>query len=740
MQPFVLPEFYMPYPARLNPHLEGARDHSKAWAHTMDMIDVPQHGTVIWDEHDFDSHDYALLCAYTHPDAGATELDLITDWYVWVFYFDDHFLELFKRTGDIDSARGYLDRLALFMPVTGEIVETPENPVERGLEDLWNRTVPHRSEGWRRRFVESTRNLLDESLWELANINEGRVANPIEYIEMRRKVGGAPWSANLIEHSVHAEVPDAIAAARPMEVLRDCFADAVHLRNDLFSYQREVEDEGELSNGVLVFEKFLGCTTQEAADAVNDLLTSRLHQFEHTALTEVPALFDEHGVDPAGRAETFAYVKGLQDWQSGGHEWHLRSSRYMNEGALSKRDPELPGGPTGLGTSAARIFSSLVSTAPQRLRSFSHRPYEVVGPIEWPDLHLPFDLRLSSHLAGARENVVDWCRAMGILDGVVWDERKLRAIDLPLCAAGIHPDASAGELDLTSAWLAWGTYGDDYYPVVFGAPRNLPAAKVTTERFKLFLPLDDEPMPPPESPLEAGLADLWHRTAGPMDGEARVALRKSVVDMCESWLWELANQAENRIPDPIDYVEMRRKTFGSDLTMSLSRLSHGRLVPPELYRTRTIQAIEHSAMDYACLLNDVYSYRKEIQYEGELHNAVLVVRNFLDVGEQAAFDVVADLMAARLKEFEHAVDVGLPGLFEDYSPADEVRAALTAYADELKDWLAGILNWHENCARYTEEEIRRRPGVPEPARPVDFGPTGIGTEALRISAILPAVR
>jgi germacradienol/geosmin synthase len=37
-------------------------------------------------------------------------------------------------------------------------------------------------------------------LWELANINQNRVSNPIEYIEMRRKVGGAPWSADLVEH------------------------------------------------------------------------------------------------------------------------------------------------------------------------------------------------------------------------------------------------------------------------------------------------------------------------------------------------------------------------------------------------------------------------------------------------------------------------------------------------------------------------------------------------------------
>ncbi len=90
-------------------------------------------------------------------------------------------------------------------------------------------------------------------------------------------------------------MPAAVAGTRPLRVLMETFSDAVHLRNDLFSYQREVEDEGELSNGVLVLETFFGCTTQEAADLVNDVLTSRLHQFEHTAFTEVPAVALEQG-------------------------------------------------------------------------------------------------------------------------------------------------------------------------------------------------------------------------------------------------------------------------------------------------------------------------------------------------------------------------------------------------------------------------------------------------------------
>ena len=95
--------------------------------------------------------------------------------------------------------------------------------------------------------------------------------------------------------------------------------------------------------------------------------------------------------------------------------------------------------------------------------------------------------------------------------------------------------------------------------------------------------------------------------------------------MTSSWLWELANQAQNRIPDPVDYVEMRRMTFGSDLTMSLCRLAHGQQVPPEIYRSGPLRSLENAAADYACLLNDVFSYQKEIEYEGEVHNGVLVV-------------------------------------------------------------------------------------------------------------------
>ncbi|MDX8032861.1 germacradienol/geosmin synthase [Lentzea sp. BCCO 10_0856] len=724
MQPFQLPEFYTPYPARLNPNLERARVHTRAWAHEMDMIDVPQHGTVIWTDDDLESHDYALLCAYTHPDCDGETLDLITDWYVWVFYFDDHFVELYKRNPDIKGAQAYLDRLPLFMPVSGVITEEPTNPVEKGLADLWRRTVPSHSVDWRERFAYNTKHLLDESMWELHNISAKRLSNPIEYIEMRRKVGGAPWSANLVEHAVGLEVPAQIALSRPIGVLRDTFSDAVHLRNDLFSYEREVLDEGELSNSVLVFEKFLDLPTQEAAEAVNDLLTSRLHQFEHTAVTEVPILLDEHAIDPIGRAAVLGYAKGLQDWQAGGHEWHLRSSRYMNKGLVQADTP--------LGMSAANILGSYVKTMPQRLKQFAGTP-KIVEPYEVP-FHFPFPLTLSPHLDQAREEVIAWGREMGLHSEGIWDEAKHRGFDLPLCSAGLDPDATPFELFVSGAWLTWGTYADDVYPWVFGRLRDLAGLKAQTIRLKQCMPLDLVPQLVPANATERALADLWLKTAAPMPAHFRATFRETLDAMLDAWVWEVVNIQQNRVPDPVDYLEMRRSTFGSELTTSLSRFSHSTTVPPEIWGTRVVQTMERSAMDYCCMLNDVTSYLKEIQYEGEVHNMVRVIESFLGVSQSRAFEITYKLMDARLAQFVKSADTDLPKLCDDLSLDDATRVSLSRYADELKDWIVGIVNWHKETSRYGEEELKTPVNAHLLTGAFHRGPSGLGTSAARVTS------
>jgi germacradienol/geosmin synthase len=162
--------------------------------------------------------------------------------------------------------------------------------------------------------------------------------------------------------------------------------------------------------------------------------------------------------------------------------------------------------------------------------------------------------------------------------------------------------------------------------------------------------------------------------------------------------------------------------------MLLARLGHADLdeVPPEIYGTRVIHELETAAQDYAAFANDLFSYQKEVQFEGELHNLVLVVEQFLGVDRWVAADVVARLMAERMRQFEHLAAAGLPALFAEHDLSQAARDALTRQVARMRDWMSAVLEWHVKTARYTDSELRRT------HLGFTLRPTGLGTAAARI--------
>ncbi len=73
---------------------------------------------------------------------------------------------------------------------------------------------------------------------ELVNVREDRIPNPIDYVQMRRQTGGGLWGAMLIEHAHGDELPAELVGKRTLRVLNDTFADGMHLRNDICSYEK----------------------------------------------------------------------------------------------------------------------------------------------------------------------------------------------------------------------------------------------------------------------------------------------------------------------------------------------------------------------------------------------------------------------------------------------------------------------------------------------------------------------
>jgi germacradienol/geosmin synthase len=293
----------------------------------------------------------------------------------------------------------------------------------------------------------------------------------------------------------------------------------------------------------------------------------------------------------------------------------------------------------------------------------------------------------------------------------------------------IHAEADPGQLALSAGWLTWGPYADDYYAAMFGASRDVAGARECSRRLASSLPsCPAEGGPAPANALERGLAALWRRTVGGVTARGREQLRDAVLEMTGSWVWEVGNLLVNRVPDPVDYVEMRRKTFGADLTMSLARLGEADALPREIYATRVMHELRTAAADYAGFTNDLFSYAKEVRYEGELHNMVVVTEQFLGVDRQPAARVVADLMAERMKQFERLVAHGLPALAGQQGLDAAQQAALRRQARLLQDYMAGVLAWHRATARYTDTELRLRYLGFQPA------PAGLGTGSARVSA------
>ena len=116
---------------------------------------------------------------------------------------------------------------------------------------------------------------------------------------------------------------------------------------------------------------------------------------------------------------------------------------------------------------------------------------------------------MNPHLGQAREDVLDWSGEMGfylkvpgVPGGYVWTRELNAGFDSAQASARINPEVGAEELKVITRWLAWGTYGDDLFPRLYGYSRDFAGAKLQNARLSLFMPLDCVSMPPPSNPLE----------------------------------------------------------------------------------------------------------------------------------------------------------------------------------------------------------------------------------------------
>ncbi|SDH05716.1 germacradienol/geosmin synthase [Lentzea fradiae] len=326
----------MPFAARLSPHADRVREHTRSWVRDMGML-----GGAPWTEAFYDAADYGGFGPLTHPTASFEDLKHINDWHTWGFYVTDAFREGFLRPRNVVGGKAFVAGLKSVLGGAG----SPLHPAEKGLADLVTRStldpddLTHLSE------------FLDALLWELHNTAQGRVPDPIDLVEMRRRSVATELSAKLARASVRAELPEELLRNSTMRALVDSFGDVPALRQEIVGFDRTYATGASTTSAVLAVQRFFDCELQQAVSVVADLIAARLRQIG-SVLGELPSLADEYGLDAEARAGLHRYAEALKSWLAGELLWTSRSGRFSS---VPTPSPKSFHSPSGLGTAALVI-------------------------------------------------------------------------------------------------------------------------------------------------------------------------------------------------------------------------------------------------------------------------------------------------------------------------------------------------------------------------------------------------
>lgn len=330
-----IPAFDMPFAARLSPHVDRVRLHTKAWVRDMGML-----GGAPWTEAFYDAADYGGFAPLTHPTASLDDLLHISDWHTWGFYLHDAFREGFLRPRNVTGGKAFIARLK---EILGSGSSMPLNPAEKGLTDLVSRSTLDDDD--RAGVTE----ILDGLSWELHNTAQGRVPDPIDLVEMRRKTNAGELSAALAMKSVGADLPVELSRNSTMRALVDSFGDVPGLRQEILGFDAFYGSGASTTSAVLAVQQFFECELRQAVDVVGDLVSARLRQIV-SIIADLPSLVQEYDLDEAAQAGLHRYVEALKSWLAGELLWSQRSGRFTFSSTRKSFHT-----PSGLGTAAVLV-------------------------------------------------------------------------------------------------------------------------------------------------------------------------------------------------------------------------------------------------------------------------------------------------------------------------------------------------------------------------------------------------
>ena len=356
-------------------------------------------------------------------------------------------------------------------------------------------------------------------------------------------------------------------------------------------------------------------------------------------------------------------------------------------------------GPTGLGTSAARL--------PRARRPPEEEPPaesaesaggSARGSVRVPPLHCPDAVRDDPALGEEVNNrLVDWAEEMGLFQGRL---ERLRSHQFGRLFMLAHPDCDDPDRLLVAArcglaeWAVddhWVDEGEDTTPELLGHRLALTHAVVDPVRLPARYLAQFEQVVQQEPVLRAFRSCLDHldRIASP----TQVArLRHELAVMFVGYSQEAQWRSSGRTPAVWEYLLHRYENAFFPCMVLIDPIGGYKLPAHEFADSRVRRTYLYAATANV-LLNDLYSMRKEDPTDTNLPNLIAAE-------EQCSLQEAVDRAAQIHDELMYTIEAEAALLSAAGSP--QLRRFLAG----LWAWMGGSKEWHATSPRYNDAPSR----------------------------------
>ncbi|MFG2432258.1 terpene cyclase [Streptomyces sp. NPDC048590] len=323
-----LPYIYCPFPSRTNPHVGHTREHLDEWTRRTGLV----HRESARER--FEHADFGAFVGMVYPTANAEHLDLVADWFVWLFLVDDQ-LDDGHLGHTPERVRDVVERMRAVVEGSGP---GPEGDKEApaalvALADLWERTIPQAAPHWRTRFAwHLMRYLTTATTWEAGNRAEGVVPAEATYIANRRHTGAIHVCMDLIEIVTGTGAPESVHNDARFITALEASCNVVCWANDVYSYEKE-QVLGEIHNLVHLVRHHRGYGKQQALEHVCAEIATETRRFL-AAEAELLSLHPDLG------GLLVPYLDGMRSWMRGNLDWSRQTPRYNPAEVGQYAEPE----------------------------------------------------------------------------------------------------------------------------------------------------------------------------------------------------------------------------------------------------------------------------------------------------------------------------------------------------------------------------------------------------------------